>query len=210
MSNEDEKKKIEDVESIDQAYQKKLEEYEKEIKKIKEDYKQELGIYKTELKQVITKSNELFEKQLVYVAAGTIAVSAYIAEKFLKDVPNQFNLLLFCWASCGLAIILNMISHYINMIILPKTLDELSKDNFNENNANDRRRCSNIINFATILLYGIGLLFFTTYITLNFENMNRENKSISNNKSTKGIPVSVAPIKPIMPPPPPPPKVKER
>jgi hypothetical protein len=198
----------EELDYENETYQVSLREYKEKIAL----YRKNIEAYKAEVAKVIEKSNDMFEKQLIYVAAGTIAASVFIVEKFLPNIRAGFIFLLLCWACCGVAIIVNMLSHYINMLILPKTLEELNNaetSEFDPAKADKRRKITKIINGVTLFIYVIGLGFFVTYIIINIDNMNNDKSTkVTTPDETKGYQLNTtAPPKPT-PPPPPPPKPK--
>ncbi|RYE52364.1 MAG: hypothetical protein EOP48_16665 [Sphingobacteriales bacterium] len=76
-----------------EEYQTQLKIYENQIADYKEEvkaFKEEIKEYKNYLDKVIDKASDLFEKQLIYVAAGTIAGSVFIVESRLtKEDPSN-------------------------------------------------------------------------------------------------------------------------
>ncbi|GEM_PF-3077204 len=194
----------------EEEYKEQVAEYEVKLKAYhiqQEKYVKYLDAYRTEIGKVIEKSNDMFEKQLIYVAAGTLAASVLIVEKFLPDIRNDFNYLLLSWAFCGAAIVLNMVSHYFNMVVLPNTIKELHSaegTGFNPDNANKRRSITKYLNGFTLAIYFAGLGFFVTYVVNNMENMNKPKVTHPSNDGTKGYEINTTvPPKPNPPAPPP-------
>jgi hypothetical protein len=190
----------------DEDYKTKLEEYERQVEQYEreqeeylvreEAYKLEIKEYKTYLDKVIEKASDLFEKQLIYVAAGTIAGSVYIVEKFLAGTQHLLWLLLFVWGLCGGTILVNLLSHYFSMKWNTNTKNEINQNL--DYKAKEPHRIKNIdrLNVASLIMYFLGLVAFIFYIGLNIKDMN---KTTFSSPETKSMPVQAAPAKPTAP-----------
>jgi len=137
-------------------------------------YHKALNDYRISVEKMRDMSINLFEKQLVYVAGGSLVGSAYIIDRFLKGVQVDFNWVLLSWFLWGLAIVINMLSHNRAMVLYNRTLGDIVEDNYDVERANSRAKEVGCINYVTIGCYFIGVVFFMIFVWINRSEFNRQ------------------------------------
>lgn len=130
----------------------------------------QLADFRAHSEATLNKSQDDFEKQLVYISGGALAVSMFLMEKVVKDLAKAECkwLLIACWATLGFTLIVNLLSHFLCVQFNYKTIEEIDADTYNFSKARTRNRIVKIINAATLvtLISGIILLIIFTSINL--------------------------------------------
>lgn len=125
--------------------------------------------YRNELVGLVTRSNEIFEKQLAYISAGAIGVSM----AFVKDVTgdledSRFKLLLVVgWLLLVITLLVNLASHIWAKNKHNKTIAEIDGGNYSRANALKRLEQIDQINSLTIATLILGIISIVMFMTLN-------------------------------------------
>jgi hypothetical protein len=78
------------------------------------------------LHEIISKSEEEFEKKLTYISAGALLLSVTLIEKVIKlDCSENLWIIITAWILLILTLLINLFSHLISKIYLRKTIDEI-------------------------------------------------------------------------------------
>ena len=139
-----------------------------------------LSGYLADLKESQSKNNDLFEKQLSYIAGGTLAVSPFILERLVDFHQANFKLLLFtAWLLVISSLMSGLISAYKGVNLIRKSVLELNaallnRGAFNSDVSNRRFRIIEILNISSIIFLMAGIILFFTFIGLNQMNMSEE------------------------------------
>ena len=130
---------------------------------------QELLDYRLHLKELVTKSQESFEKQLSYISAGALSVSM----AFIKNVVGELNktkseeLLILGWALMGVTLLINLLSHIFTSNCHNKTIAEIGDGKYNYENALCRHNNIKNLNYVSIATLVLGITLLLIFITLN-------------------------------------------
>jgi quinol-cytochrome oxidoreductase complex cytochrome b subunit len=171
----------------------------------------QLQEFRNNLVETLSKNQEDFEKQLIYVSAGALGASIFFIEKIVKDIDNSHYkwLLILSWFFLGSTIVINAISHYIAMEMNYKSIDEIDKNKYDEKASLKRNRKLKYINLSTLVTLLIGIFFLILFTSINLH-MSDTNK----NTETPKLPPTINMVLPDVgeklartsTPPPPPPK----
>jgi len=126
--------------------------------------------YRDELITTLHKSQDTFEKQLSYIAAGSLALSI----GFIKDIVNigiadYKGLLVTGWVLLGITLLANCISHIRAADLHSKTINEINYNKDDPNRTARRYREISCWNWGTVvtLVGGIGMIIFFVSININ-------------------------------------------
>ena len=148
------------------------------MREAEELFKKDVEDYKSEIIKSIDKNNDQFEKQFAFIAGGTLAGSFLLIEKIIpisSAICRQY--IEISWGFLGLSLIANMLSFFIAARMMNKNLKEfMEKIAFTPKMAN-RIKYINISNLICIVIYGIGIVFLSIFVVINFNNMDKKVKS---------------------------------
>lgn len=149
---------------------------------------QELEQFRASLVETLNKNQEDFEKQLIYVSAGTLGASMFFIEKVVKDISLSKDkwLLIASWIFLGSTIVINAISHFVAMNYNYKSIDEIDKGNYSQKLSLSRNKNLKYINLTTVitLLIGIFFLILFTSINISMSDSKQNNQSGNTTKPT--------------------------
>ncbi len=126
-----------------------------------------------ENRNIKNKSEDDFEKNIVYLSVGALSLSLLLIEKIIpiNDKTVGLYLLFIGWISLGSALLINLISHRISASqSIEAMLDAKNKEmDYRIKLIRWRERVSkmNCINSITIGLFGIGILLIITFVGIN-------------------------------------------
>jgi hypothetical protein len=120
----------------------------------------------------INESQSDFEKNLVYLSSGALAISIGFVENIidLKSAAYLW-LLIVSWGCLAVALILNLATHLIsvnNSTKARREMDEGLKYKVLIKQINDRNKIMRILNWVTFTLFALGVLFTVVFCSLNF------------------------------------------
>ncbi len=120
----------------------------------------------------INESQSDFEKNLVYLSSGALAISIGFVEKIIDlKFASYLWLLIVSWGSLAAALILNLATHLIsvnNSTKARREMDEGLKYKVLIKQINDRNKFMRILNWVTFTLFALGVLFTVVFCSLNF------------------------------------------
>lgn len=182
-----------------------------------------LDAYATELRTNIGKSGELFEKQFVYICAGTLFSGFYLTEKLFGKISDTSYkpLLYLTWVFLGLSLLLNLISHRMAIRNNSKVLETIVDNTYDYDHALKLQKRVGTANDVSLGIYFLGLVLLIIYISTNI-NMSNDKKHLDGergmstsapprdkNYSEKGLQNAPPPKVTITPSPPPKPSEKK-
>jgi len=136
-------------------------------------YYEEVGKYRLQVEHMRDMSAKLFEKQLIYVTAGTIAASVFIMDRFLNGVQRGIWLILISWGLLGATILINLLSHFFAGYLYNKIIGDLINRRFDSTKADNRVNKIMFFNIISLISYFIGIAFFAFYLTINIKGFNK-------------------------------------
>lgn len=125
--------------------------------------------YRLELVGLVTRSNEIFEKQLSYISAGAIAVSM----AFVKDITGNVAttsfkaLLVVGWGFLVVTLLINLLSHIWAKNKHNKTIGEIDAGKYSRDHALRRLKQINMMNGFTVATLVLGIILIVLFMTLN-------------------------------------------
>src|SRR5690606_1702461 len=133
-----------------------------------EEYRNALYIQKS-------KSDDLFEKAITFIASGALGLTLTFHDKIVP-VENSIYVIIIAigWALLVATLFINLISHYQSSKSTDNSIDEIdgimdyeiAYSTFQNNLRNRNRRIDNL-NKASIILLGVGLLLIIIYVSIN-------------------------------------------
>ncbi|MFA6059611.1 MAG: hypothetical protein WC756_15500 [Taibaiella sp.] len=122
---------------------------------------------------LIEKSSDYFEKQVIYVAAGTLTAMVFILDKFFKNSDINYNLIFYSWAFCGGTIVINLVSHFAAVHVFKHIHRKLpAKTKQEEKILNRKLKFSLYFNLVSLISYFIGIIVFFVFIKQNINYLN--------------------------------------
>ncbi|GAB4093560.1 hypothetical protein [Flaviaesturariibacter terrae] len=141
------------------------------------------------------KTQETFEKQLSYLAAGTIGLSLVV----LKDIiplsgARCLVMLSFSWLALTACLLVNLFSHRVSYKSHYKTITEIQDGDYDSDRAINRNRVVDIYNRSTVWLLFLGILLFLVFTIINVSVMSKETKPQNPVDNTRGLTSNPPPI----------------
>jgi hypothetical protein len=144
------------------------------------------------IRSVIANSEENYDKNILYIAAGTLVISITFLEKIVKiETAGNLFLIIISWIFLALCIIMNLLSHQVSGYYAFKIEEvyDLSGDDENQKLRTTKKHDQyNLrirwINWLTSIALGLGISFLVTFCSLNINNMKQTQKI--NLDGTKG------------------------
>jgi hypothetical protein len=125
--------------------------------------------YRVELVGLVTRSNEIFEKQLSYISVGAIAVSM----AFVKDITGNVAttsfkaLLVVGWGFLVMTLLINLLSHIWAKNKHNKTIGEIDAGKYCRDHALRRLKQIDLMNAFTVATLILGIILIVLFMTLN-------------------------------------------
>lgn len=126
-----------------------------------------LKVYRDELLTLMYKSQDMFEKQLSYISAGSLALSMGFIKDIIKDIhkaTERWSLNL-GWFFLGLTLLLNLISHIVASKQFGAIIKDIDENCYAQPTAFKRINRISILNMVSIgfLVLGIfSIIYFTS------------------------------------------------
>lgn len=117
----------------------------------------------------LTKSQDDFEKQLVYISGGALTVSMFLIEKVVKDLSRADCkwVLITCWTMLGFTLVVNLLSHFLCINFNYKTIEEIDADNYNPAKARRRNGIIKVVNVSTFITLILGIILLIIFTSIN-------------------------------------------
>jgi hypothetical protein len=145
---------------------------------------------KEALQRAIERNESEFEKKITYISAGALALSLTFIEKIIKIENSEYSTFLIAgWGALILSLSVNLCSFLISPKLTTITQDEYydfmdGKSELSEDeillNQKKRNSIISIINWITLGLLMLGIIFITTFCAINISNKAHTNRNIKN------------------------------
>lgn len=137
-----------------------------------------------------SKSQDDFEKYINLIASGGLGITLAFFDKIV-DVKNAEYIVLIItgWVLLVLTLLSNLISHFLSINYSQKTIDEISKKDYDSvfTNVEKRNKKINILNIISIGAVITGIISIITFVTLNLTIMNNNQKPTPKPQSPKPL-----------------------
>lgn len=128
------------------------------------------------------KSEDDFEKQLIFIASGALGISFAFLEK-LVNLSKSIYLwtLAVAWVCLALSLCVNLWSHYLTKNLAEKSIDD--QDDYHDGKMDYEHLCANIkrrnstidrVNYFSIAALFLGLTFLIAFVTINISHMSEK------------------------------------
>jgi hypothetical protein len=166
-----------------------------EVKNKQIEFEKQLKEFEDELVALHNKTYETYEKQLITISSGAIAISLTFFDNLLKSYIS-INLLVWAWVFLGLTIVMNMCFALYTGEMHAKTVREIKKGIINtEVWAKRNSRGIRLLNYVSMVTMVLGLVLLFSFVTINLKHMNTQ----SNPEIEKrGIPAVSVPVSPVI------------
>jgi hypothetical protein len=126
------------------------------------------------ISDAIDESQSDFEKNLVYLSAGALALSIGFIEKVIKlqDASSRW-LLIASWGLLASTLLLNLASHLISVRNSTKAREEMDKGTTYEilvERISCRNKIMRTLNWVTYGFFALGVIFTVVFCSINFSN----------------------------------------
>lgn len=135
-------------------------------------YERELEKYQQVQLTAYEKAQEEYDKTVITLSGGAIAVTFSFIDKFLGDAPiKQPIFLLLAWGSWGLSVTSCLFSYYSSVLSLRKILSKLSNEEevSNKNPGGICASITEILNFLSGFLFLVGVFSVIYFVYCNLE-----------------------------------------
>lgn len=127
--------------------------------------------FRDKILDAIKESENHFEKNLVYLSTGSLALSIGFVEKMTKHISDKYNaLIITSWILLSFTLLLNLASHLISVSNSSKAREEIDSDIPDETlytNITKRNKTMRKINWVTFVLFAFGVLTSVIYCSIN-------------------------------------------
>lgn len=132
--------------------------------------------------RVKEKSEDDFEKNIVYITAGTLVLSLTFIEKIVNiKESNSLWVLVVSWSFLVITLVVNLLSHYLSSLFHDKSAEELDNDNpYLIDNIDSRNRIMRRFNLSSIVTLFIGISCLVIFSSINIYETKSNKKSIKN------------------------------
>jgi hypothetical protein len=151
-----------------------------EEKQVVEEYATQLREYKKELNTLEQKSQESYDKHVIYLSGGALGISFAITQNFFGSKGTlEPNLLLFSWIFWGFSLLFVLISFYTSVfnfrhamhivdhaVFSLKTIDDCNKASSNLG-LRQRGNLMHTINIGAGVFFVIGVVLFAIFVKAN-------------------------------------------
>ncbi|WP_461449102.1 hypothetical protein [Mucilaginibacter sp.] len=163
---------------------------------------EQLENYRTELVKTLEKSQDSFERQLSYIAAGGLGLSMIFIEKIVKNL-NQAEckwILVVSWLLLALTLVVNLISHLLAAKSVYKTMEEINNNEFESEKSLKRDRFISKLNICSVGTLLLGVLSLILFVTINLYSMKNDTNDIKVPEPQTGqVPSPPPVINPVVP-----------
>ena len=130
--------------------------------------------------KAIENSENDFEQKLTYLSAGALVLSFAFIEKIVNiEKSSYLVLLIIAWGFLILTLSLNLVSHLVSKHFIVKSQNELDNElNYYVLILRIKKRNSIIdcINWISVALFLLGIVFIVTFTSINTFNMSKNNQ----------------------------------
>ncbi len=154
------------------------------------EQRNEKANFREHYQEAINKSEDDFEKNLIFLSSGALGLTLIFIEKIVppKDSICLYFLIL-GWVLLAITLAINLISHLISKKYLQKSqrdYDEYVNETIDfdklDEKLSKRNKKMDCINWISVIIFISGILSIVLYTSLNFQNMAK--KTTPNTKTT--------------------------
>ena len=127
--------------------------------------------YRVSLEHAISGSEDDFEKNLVYLSAGSLVLSIGFIEKIVPmDNAKYTGFLIVSWCLIALTLLLNLASYLISADNGTKAREDLDNDVFDYKERYDKLKARNKkirkVNWTSYSLFSLGIISIIIYCSI--------------------------------------------
>lgn len=124
--------------------------------------------YEQELYKALSYSNEQFDKNILFIASGALAISFAFVEKLVPhlETAKDKNCLINAWYCFGCVIFISLVCHFISILSIRWSITNHQKKDF-EKGMGSWNKATRILNFTLILGLLIGIILLINFIKQN-------------------------------------------
>jgi anaerobic C4-dicarboxylate transporter len=170
-----------------------------------EDNQNTFNEFRKYYQEAINKSEDDFEKNLIYLSSGALGLTLIFIEKI---VPPQNSIYLFLlilgWVLLTVTLGINLVSHLISKKYIQKSQSEFDdcihqKITWDEHYENSLKRNKNIdiINWVSLGLFILGIISIVIYTSINFNNMAKQKNTTTQNNVVKSEKINLGRTVPV-------------
>lgn len=121
------------------------------------------------LEKTYEQSQNDFERQLSYISAGALGITITFFDKIVpvKSEAVSIWLIITAWISLALTLLINLFSHQLASVFLYATIKEINEDKEDLQKRFSRDKIIQRLNWVTLFLLFIGILFIVFFSSLN-------------------------------------------
>jgi len=148
------------------------------------------------LDNVKQKSYGFYERNITYIAAGTLVLSLTFIEKIVElNKSYVIWTLIVCWSILALTLLVNLLSHQISCLFHDKTINDFdNKDPEISRKIKSRNKIIGMMNWVATFGLIIGIIFLIIFCSINSIKMANDNrlldKTDGSNYFEKGITIT--------------------
>ncbi|MEY3500718.1 MAG: hypothetical protein RL308_2387 [Bacteroidota bacterium] len=167
--------------------------------------------FREHYQQAINKSEDDFEKNIIYLSSGALGLTLIFIEKIVPPYNSVYLFfLIFGWSLLTITLAVNLASHLISKKFIQKSqidFDDYINDSIDyeelDKNITSRNIKIDWINWISLALFILGILSIVLFTSLNFINMAKQKDSSTEKKISKSVKVELGrvialPQKPIV------------
>lgn len=139
------------------------------VDNVKEKTNDPLHLYRNELNIVFHKNQEAFEKQLSFIAAGSLTLSVGFIHDIVKNFEKSSNKVLIGigWTLLVLTLLVNLISHMIAARNANTGIGEINLNKYDPLKIEVRNKRVVRMNWVSVILMIIGISLIILFIIIN-------------------------------------------
>lgn len=125
--------------------------------------------FRDQCQEILNKSQDDFEKQLIFISAGALTVSMFFIEKVVKDLSkSHFKwILIVSWSLLGITLVVNLLSHFFAIKFNYKNIEEIDNKVYQREKTLKRNNTIKQINILTITTLISGIILLVIFSSLN-------------------------------------------
>jgi len=136
---------------------------------MEENLEGKLQEFRNELQLLVHKSQDDFEKQLVYLSAGSIAISMAFVERLTGQISLTHCkvLLISGWVLLALTLLINLASHVTTIKKHNQTIKEIDDNDYNQTRAIKRNKMIDFYNRGSLIALFLGVIAIISFVFVN-------------------------------------------
>lgn len=129
---------------------------------------EDLREYRKFLIDTEQQSQDLYDKTVISLSGGAIAVSFAFYNNFVTGTPEQIGYLIVAWISWGASVTAMICSLYLGTLAFRKCIDQVDEDTvFKESPGGYFSESTKYLNITGGLLFFVGVIAITIFVICN-------------------------------------------